>query len=294
MAAFALSVLLGIMSAFFGALTSILAKQILKTVQTRDFLTINFLLLFITLLPFAPLGFQISFKAKAVAIIILAASIDALGNYLFFKSFEHNDAVTASTLIGLSPIFTLFFAPILSPQGFKLQVIQALGIVVIVIGITLVSQYSLSISSITRPTSKRDRRLIFPSLTAIIFGGNVYLIKYLFDQHYANPYSYYLFRVLMITLITYFIFNPNHRWLSPKNLYVTWGRALCVLAQWMLLLYALKVGNPAVVKAISDSSPLFVVLIVLFLFKEKPSRKTIFGSLLITLGILMISLFSTY
>lgn len=291
---FVLSVLLGIMSAFFGALTSILAKQILKTVRTQDFLTINFLVLFMTLLPFAPLGFQISYEAKAIATIILAASIDALGNYLFFKSFELNDAVTASTLISLSPIFTLFLAPVLSPNSFNLQVIQTLGIVIIVIGITLVSRYSSPDSLVMSPTSKRLRGLIFPSLTAVIFGGNVHLIKYLFNQHYANPYSYYLFRVLMISLITYAIFNPDHRWMTSKNLYITWVRALCVLAQWMLLLHALKIGDPAIVKAVSDSSPLFVILIVLFLFKEKLSRKTIFGSLLITLGILMVSLFPAY
>jgi len=83
MSLFSLSILFSLGSAFFGALTSLLARQIMSVVSTRDFLTINFSLLFITLLPFAPFGFQISWNVKTILLIALAATIDTLGNYLF-------------------------------------------------------------------------------------------------------------------------------------------------------------------------------------------------------------------
>jgi len=42
MSLFSLSILFSLGSAFFGALTSLLARQIMSVVSTRDFLTINF------------------------------------------------------------------------------------------------------------------------------------------------------------------------------------------------------------------------------------------------------------
>jgi len=91
-----------------------------------------------------------------------------------------------------------------------------------------------------------------------------------------------LIRVLFIALVTHFTLKPNDKWVTLKNLRTTWWRALCVLVQWMLLLHALTIGNPAIVKAIADSLPLFVILIAVLLYKEKLSRNTIAGSVLIT------------
>ncbi|MEJ5200806.1 MAG: DMT family transporter [Anaerolineales bacterium] len=291
MSLFSLSILFSLGSAFFGALTSFLARQIMTVVKARDFLTINFLLLFATLLPFAPFGFQISWKSRAIVFITLAAMIDALGNYLFFKSFELNNVVTASTLIGLSPMFTLLLAPILLPHGTKLQFQQILGVVIIVAGITLLSHHSTHANSITTSVKDQLKWKIFPISTALVFGANIYLIKYLFDHQYTNPYSYYLIRVLIIALITHLVLKPNYKWVKPKNLQITWWRAFCVLAQWILLLYAIAIGDPAIVKAIADSSPLFVLLLAVLFKKEMLSRKTILGSLLTTSGILIIGLY---
>lgn len=259
-------------------------------VRARDFLTVNFLLLFVTLLPFAPFGFQVSWKLMAIVFIVLAAMIDTLGNYLFFRSFELTNAVTASTLIGLSPIFTLLFAPIFLPHGTKLQFHQILGVVIIVAGITLLSHPSTPANSVIISAKDQRKRNIFPISTALVFGTNIYLIKYLFDHQYTNPYSYYLIRVLIITLVTHLALKPNYKWVTFKSLQITWWRALCVLAQWMLLLYALAIGNPAIVKAIADSSPLFVLLVAVLLKKDTLSRNTIFGSLLTASGILTIGL----
>jgi len=62
---------------------------------------------------------------------------------------------------------------------------------------------------------------------------------------------------------------PKFDWVSTKRLGIAAGRSSLVIAQWMLLLFALERGHTVVVKAVSGTSPLFVLVFAFFFLKEK-------------------------
>jgi drug/metabolite transporter (DMT)-like permease len=107
----------------------------------------------------------------------------------------------------------------------------------------------------------------------------------------VNSYSYYLIRAPFIALLTAFITRPNLAWVAPRSILITSERMVFVLAQWLLLLTAIQMGNAVVVKAIADSTPFFVVLISWLLLRQKLPRTQWAGALLVVAGISSISLF---
>ena len=92
----------------------------------------------------------------------------------------------------------------------------------------------------------------------------------------------------MIALLAQIFFRPNYRWLTRTTLPLTISRAAVVLAQWLLLLYALQGGNPAAIKAISDASPLFVLLFGGLFLQEKITRLKAAGVIAIVAGLVLL------
>ena len=83
--------------------------------------------------------------------------------------------------------------------------------------------------------------------------------------------------------------RPDLKWVTSKRIFLISGRAIIVIGQWLFLLYALQIGNPALVKTVSDTSPLFVILIVFLLGKEKITVPKIIGSIAVMIGLVLIS-----
>ena len=131
---------------------------------------------------------------------------------------------------------------------------------------------------------------MIPLLAALLFGANVYLVKILFAREWSNPFTYYYLRAPFIAAIMLFALRPRHNWLSRPRLRLAAGRSVLVIAQWLLLLYALQLGNPAVVKAASDSSPLFVVLFAGALLGEQTNRGQAMAAVLLVIGLALLAL----
>ena len=112
----------------------------------------------------------------------------------------------------------------------------------------------------------------------------MFLIKKLFAGNYLNPYTFYLIRAFFISGISWMITRPKLGWVNEISLVLTAGRLIFVIGQWLFLLSALKVGHPAVVKAISDLSPMVVVMFSWILLREKPSLMQILGMTVILAG----------
>ncbi|NPV77166.1 MAG: DMT family transporter [Anaerolineae bacterium] len=284
---FFISLSLGVSSAIFGALTNVLAKKVVGFSSTRDYISINFLLIFFLMLPFAPLFFSVQPTSLALGLIAVAACIDGLANYLYFRAFEITDAVTASSLLSVSPLFTLAFLPIFEPKNGSLNALTVLGVIIITVGIFILNRSNPDNHN-HKLTEQNIWKLLLPLLSALLFGANIYLVKHLFSQNFANPYSYYLLRALVISILSFVLLKPAFKWVTLKNISLAAGRGVVVIGKWLLLLYALDIGNPPVVKAVSDISPLFVILIAL-MSKQKITSTQWIGTIGIITGLVFIT-----
>lgn len=262
----------------------------MQRVRPWDYIPVNFALMAAFMLPGLPFLWRFEATRLTLAIFGVSVLLDLLGNYLYFRAFEINSAATASALLSLSPLFTLLLsmtAAFVPAPGWQ----TSAAVVVIVTGIVILQHdKGANEGALTPGDGNRYVRLLAPLGAALIFGATILAANYLFRQGMTNPYTYYFLRSLSIVLLAQFFFRPDYRWLTRSILPVTLGRAVVVLAQWLLLLYALQGGNPAAVKAVSDASPLFVLLFAGVFLQEKITRRKATGVVLIVIGLVLLAL----
>lgn len=279
------SVFLGLISSLFGSVSNTAAKFVMRFTNTKDYIVVNFAIIFILLTPFSFWFFDLEQSVVGISLVVLASIIDGIANYLYFKAFEIGSAVTASTILSLSPLFTLLLFPLVGDEGGEgFTLFKILGIVIIVIGIVILNN-----SEKNKGVEIKSWKVIgIPLLASLIFGGNVYLIKYLFVENITNPYSYYYIRALVIVVLLAPIIRPRIAWVNIRTLLIAGGRSVMVITQWLFLLTALEAGNPAVVKSVSDTSPLFVIIWARLFLNEDITAVKIFGAVTIVLGLVVL------
>ena len=280
---------LGLSSAVLGAGANLSARSLMRRVKPRDYIPVNFLLMAVMMLP--GVSFFWHFEGGWLTLAILAGTVllDTLGNFLYFRAFEINNAATASALLSLSPLFTLLLSGLVAFSAAP-GWIDILAVLLIVAGV-VVLQREMAVGEPAADTAQRARfvRLLAPVGAALIFGATILPIKYLLSNQLINPYTFYFLRGPMIALLAQFFFRPDYHWLTRSNLPLTIGRAVIVLAQWLLLLYALQGGSAAAVKAISDASPLFVLLFGGLFLREKITRRKAAGVIAIIAGLALLA-----
>jgi drug/metabolite transporter (DMT)-like permease len=280
---------LGTSSALLGAAANLSARSLMRRVTPRDYLAVNFALMAAMMLPALPFFWQMQGGWLTLALLGVTVLLDTLGNLLYFRAFELNSAATASALLALGPLFSLLLSPLVAFVP-GLDWLGALAVVLIVAGVIILQQERGSEAPAGNPPPLRRRsRLLAPLGAALIFGATIFPAKYLFNQHLTNPYTYYFLRSLGIAALAQLFLKPDYRWLNRSMLPLTIGRAAIVLAQWLLLLYALQGGNPATVKAISDASPLFVLLFGNLFLREKITRRKAAGVMAVVIGLALLA-----
>lgn len=283
------AIILAILSAVCGAFAHVLARKIAGLTTARDMVSFNFGLMTVMLLPGVPFFWQLAPEPRGLILFAGAVCLDGVANYCYFRSFERLSAVTASSLLAFSPVFVLALAPIFGGANGRLSLWQAIGILMAAGGLWLLAG-NPDKAGPARAGEPNRGELIWPLAAAGLFGVSVYLLKTIFNQEIANPYTYYFVRAPMIAILTAVLTRPSLRWVTRGSLGVTAGRLVFVIAQWMLLLYALEAGVPAVVKALGDLSPFFVVLLGWVFIQERPSPQQVGGVILIVASTGMITL----
>jgi drug/metabolite transporter (DMT)-like permease len=309
------TLLLSLSAALSTAISRTLTKYVLRYADTKNYLSVNFAVLFALLAPFAPFAFELHTIKKwhgiplAILMLLVASTFDFIANYYYFKAFEIEEASTVSALLSLGPLFTLLASPLavrLIPgaQGLtRLMVWDIGGTLLIVAGIsTLNRQLRATRRSIPLPKPQSEplppgchapetafKRLLVPLAASCLLGLNAYTVKYIFSQAFMNPYTYYFLRLGLVAIMAHLVFRPNLAWVNPASLATIAGRGVFVVLQWMAMLTALERGNPTIVKAVSEISPLFVIGLSMIWLKEKITRDKVVGACLIIAGLLLIA-----
>ncbi len=288
-----LPILLSLLSALSTAVARTLTRHVLRYAKARDYLSVNFVVLALLLLPFAPFALHIRLGGEALAALLLASLVDGAANYFYFRAFEVAEVTTASALIALSPLFTLLLSPLMTWFApLHLGWGDIVGTLLIIVGVVClnVELHATSAPAGGRGAHSRWAALGIPLVTAALLGGNAYTIKYIFARELMNPYTYYFLRVLLVAGLTHLALRPDLKWVSRPALLAIAGRGLFVVVQWIAMLTALSLGDPPLVKAVSETSPLFVLPLSALLWHEQITACKLAGVLLIIGGLLALTL----
>jgi len=190
---------IAIASAFFAAISNLLIKDIIKTVNSKDILGINFLIMGITLLVLSPFFFYFKVSFLSVSILISIAIIDAFANYYYFKAFEKSEVSIVTPLLALAPAFTFIFGWFfISDKATVLEFFLALSIMIIII---IFSTNFSKLKNFSQTT------LIPALISSLLFGFSAIPSKYLLNIDAINAFTLYEIRALLIALMAFYIFG---------------------------------------------------------------------------------------
>lgn len=273
--------IIAIGSAFFSAIATILARPLLKQIDSKSILGINFLTMGAVLVLLSPLFYQFHANRLSIILLITVSLIDTAANYYYFKTFEKTEAGVAAPLLALSPAITFIFSWVLLNESINTT---TLLLALLIIVITIISIADFSNFSKTKTTT------LFPALMAVLlFGLSAIPAKYLLNNLQAiNAPTLYMFRAGFIALFSLLLFGFNITAITTKQYRLIFFRGLFVIAQWILLYYAISQGNTGVSVTLANIAPIFVFILATLFLKEKITWKKIIAGIAILILSLII------
>lgn len=268
-------------SAFFASIANILARTLLKNLRSQDILGINFLTMGATLLLISPIFYHFEASLLSMSLIFLIGLIDTVANYFYFKTFEKTEASVATPMLSLAPAFTFLFGWFLIDDVVSIPtLLGALAVVVLVV----------YFSADFKNFRQYKAATLVPALVAsVLFGISSIPAKYLLDSlDVINAPSLYMFRAGFIALFALLFFNFSVRDLTLTQYRIIFLRGLFVIAQWLLLYYALSLGSAGVSVTLANITPIFVFILgAIFLHEKMTIKKTAAAVLILALSLLL-------
>ncbi|MCX6784394.1 MAG: DMT family transporter [Candidatus Komeilibacteria bacterium] len=271
--------LLALGSAIFASIANILARALLKNLKSRDILGINFLTMGVTLLLLSPWFYYFKITLLSFGLLVLISFIDCLANYFYFKIFEKNEASIATPILSLAPAFTFLFAWLIINDVVSWEK-YIISLAIIILVVLFSADFSFK--------SFKFKSLLPGLISSALFGLSAIPSKYLLSSGVINAPTLYMFRAGLIALFALLFFRFPLNSLTTGQYQTIFFRGLFVITQWVLLYYALTLGNSGVTLTLSNTTPIFVFILGAIFLQEKITYKKIIAALLILIFSLII------
>ncbi len=263
---------IAVASAVFAAIANILARTLLKDLRSQDILGINFLTMGATLVLVSPLFYRFEASFLAMGLLVVIAFIDTAANYFYFKTFENTEASIATPMLSLAPAFTFLFGWLIIDDVVRWQTF-----IISIFIIVLVVIFSADFKNFK---NFRIQSLMPALIASVLFGLSAIPSKILLDtMGVINSPTLYMFRAGFIALFSLLVFKFSVTNLSYTQYRIIFGRGLVVIAQWLLLYYALTRGSAGVTITLANITPIFVFVLGALFLKEKITPKKVFAAL---------------
>ncbi|HEY9809487.1 MAG TPA: EamA family transporter [Halomicronema sp.] len=282
---------LSFLTAFFEAVKDAFGKQSLKQVDeyvvswTLSFLTGFFLLPLVIISGFPQLGNQFWLA------LIFGGTLNSITSYLYIKAIKVSDLSITLPMIALTPLFMLITSPLMVGEWPNL--FDFLGIFLLVTG-----SYLLNIKEKSKGYLAPFRALWVqkgPKLMLIV--ALIWSITSNFDKIGVQNSSpiFWLFAmfsfitVLLLPMLLYKTPNPRQKILKGLPILLPMG-LFCSLSV-MFQMEALTLTNVVQVIAIKRTSVVMGVMLGYLIFKEKGMKERLTGTLIMLLGVIIMTLF---
>jgi len=287
-----IAILLTLGAALSWALTSVFMKLGVTSMTRIGFAAIRPWLGLLFVLPYALLIGTLDFGSpKLVAIAISGSFLNAvLGTALFYYAITHAPLHQASILSNTAPFWGVLSSVLVLGERASPVAFAAAGLIV---GGT----YFL----IERRKSGDSAHHVLPLLAALGAGAlwgfaSAVPAKFCLDSG-MNPMAYHLLFTSGAGILWGIAILP--KLLQRAVRFTKRGVVIALVsaffgyfAGWILWLNALDLAPASMVSPIGGTSVLFTVLLSIVFLRERPTRRAIFGGILVLAGVLLISLFS--
>lgn len=282
---------LGILATLFATLSfsasSILYKKGEKGLSSFESNSLRCIFPFIALLIttiFVDKDILLSINFEIFTYIVLAIIIGlVIGDTLFFKSIKLVGVAIAVPSSSTFPIFTSIIATTFLNE--VISIVAWFGIVLTLIGIWLLNRknkdsYDLNVG----------KGIAFAISASILWSIGFSIFRYVLFN--IDPFSLLIWRMVILFIFFIPLMTRSIKKVSFKSfLYLNLSGLVALAIGGILMFYGLAIIGASKSATITAANPLFSTILAIIFLKERIGSIQIFGILLLTIGILLVSLY---
>ena len=199
---------------------------------------------------------------------------------IIFSMVSRSTASVVSVGQAITPAVVLLAGPI--ALGTSIVPVQVLAIVVLVFATLFPLRKSLvGVGSFTT---------IFLMVVIGVLSGLVTVVVVLLNREGVGTTETFIVRQLLAGVTFMVIFPPiGLHWRDFMQLV---RRSFFMSLGWLASIYAIRQGSPLVAQSVMATIPLWVILIEVIAYRQKPSRPVVFSAIAIAIGIYVLALTS--
>lgn len=233
-----------------------------------------------------------SFSTAFIIGIIGSVLFYTLSKIIQFRAIKMADLSAIYPLISLSPMFTLFFA-LFPPINERPNHISFIGVC-----ITLIGTYILNIKSIKSGLLEpikflfRQKASLLMIFSVILESAVVVFDKYAINNITPKNTAFVLLSenililIILLPLLSIKEKGSFQQIIDNKTDFFLLGVLNAIYS--LLGFIAVKGGNVGIVSTVFKAQLLFVLLFSFVFFKDKPKIETVFGSVIMIIGVIVI------
>lgn len=274
-------------SAFFSGITAILAKcgirktdsTVATAVRTVVVLLFSWLMVFIVGSE-AEIG---SMSAKTVVFLILSGIATGASWLCYFKALQTGDINKVVPIDKFSTVLTMLLAMIFLNEGMSL--LSAAAIVLISAGTFLMIQKQ---NTDVNKSDKNDKSWLIYAVLSAVFAALTSILGKVGIENVESNLGTAIRTCVVLVMAWLMVFVTGKtgevRQIPRKDLLFICLSGFATGGAWLCYYKALQDGPASVVVPVDKLSILVTILFSYIVFKEKLSKKSLFGLLLIVVG----------
>lgn len=286
-----MSIILALLAAIFAALTGILAKIGITNVNSNLATAIRTIVVLIMAFLMVLISNQFEniflIGIKSLIFIVLSGLTTGLSWLCYFKAIQIGDVSKVVPIDKSSVVMTMIFSFIILDEPFTGMVV--IGGILITIG-------TFVIIGIFRNKSDKpyaNLYIVLAFLSAIFAALTAILAKIGIEDVDSNTATFIRTIVIIIFAWGIVFFQNTHsqlKTISKKSYLFLILSGFATGLSWLCFFAAISIGKVSVVAPIDKFSVVITMILSIFILKEKPTKNTVLGCLIITLGTILIIL----
>ncbi|MDN3015732.1 GRP family sugar transporter [Paenibacillus sp. BSR1-1] len=284
-----MSIILALLAAIFAALTGILAKigiiNVNSNLATAMRTIIVLMMAFLMVLLTNQLDNIFLISMKSLIFIVLSGITTGLSWLCYFKAIQIGDVSKVVPIDKSSVVMTILLSFIILGEPVTSMVV--IGGTLITIGtFVLIGRIKKNSDS-----SYSNSYIVLAFLSAIFAALTAILVKIGIEDVDSNVATFIRTIVIMIFAwaIVYFQrTHPQMKTISRKSYIFLFLSGIATGLSWLCFFAAISIGKVSIVAPIDKFSVVITMILSIIILKEKPTKNTIFGCLIITIGTILL------
>jgi bacterial/archaeal transporter family protein len=280
-----MSIILALLAAIFAALTGILAKIGIKDVNSNLATAIRTIVVvimaFLMVLITKQLDSIFLVSRKSLVFLVLSGLTTGLSWLCYFKAIQIGDVSKVVPIDKSSVILTILFSFIFLGEPVTTAIV--IGGTLIAIG-TFVLIGKIKKSS---DTSYSNSYIFLALLSAVFAALTAILAKIGIEEVDSNVATFIRTIVIIIFAWGIVFFQRTHnqmKTISRKSYLFLILSGIATGLSWLCFFAAISIGKVSIVAPIDKFSVVITVILSIIILKEKPTKNTLLGCAIITIG----------